>query len=150
MRILVDTNILGRLSQPGHPLQFVALQAAKTLLDQDHELRTVPQVLYEYWAIATRPSTQNGIGLSIAEAQSRLTEFKALLPLLRDERGIFEPWEEIVVDQQVHGKLTHDARLVAAMTRHKLTHLLTFNLDDFRRFSDIKVLDPAEVAARKS
>src|SRR5688572_8579866 len=54
MRILVDTNILGRLSQPEHPLQQVTARAAKTLLDEGHELRTVPQVLYEYWAIATR------------------------------------------------------------------------------------------------
>jgi predicted nucleic acid-binding protein len=146
MRILVDTNILGRLSQAGHPMQPVASHAAKTLLDQGHELRTVPQVLYEYWAIATRLAEENGIGLTIAEAQSRLDEFKILLPPLRDERGILEPWEELVVNRQVRGKPTHDARLVAAMQRHSLTHLLTFTVDDFKRFPEIKPLHPSVVA----
>jgi predicted nucleic acid-binding protein len=147
MRILVDTNILGRLSQAGHPMQRVASQAAKTLLDEGHELRTVPQVLYEYWAISTRSAEENGIGFSIAETQQRFAEFKVLLPPLRDERGILERWEEIAVSRQVRGKLTHDARLVAAMKRHGLSHLLTFNVADFQRFSEIELLDPQVIAA---
>ncbi|MEX0641079.1 MAG: hypothetical protein WD468_00180 [Pirellulales bacterium] len=46
----------------------------------------------------------------------------------------------------VKGKPAHDARLVAAMTRHSITHILTFNVDDFRRFSGIEVLQPQTVA----
>ena len=45
----------------------------------------------------------------------------------------------------VVGKSAHDARLVAAMEPHGLTHLLTFNLADFRRYSNIQLLDPAVV-----
>ncbi|MDP5018828.1 MAG: hypothetical protein NWQ43_16260 [Dolichospermum sp.] len=39
----------------------------------------------------------------------------------------------------------HDARLAAAMVAHNITHLLTFNVDDFKRFSEIVVVDPRSV-----
>ena len=39
----------------------------------------------------------------------------------------------------------HDARLVAAMLVHKLTHILTFNSDDFRRYSEIIVVNPKQL-----
>jgi predicted nucleic acid-binding protein len=45
----------------------------------------------------------------------------------------------------VLGKNAHDARLVAAMNVHGVTHLLTFNAADFRRFTTIQVMTPAAV-----
>ena len=44
------------------------------------------------------------------------------------------------------GKQAHDARLVAAMIAHRLTHLLTFNTDDFKRFSEITVVAPRSIS----
>jgi predicted nucleic acid-binding protein len=73
--------------------------------------------------------------------------FKTLFSVLRDERGLLEPWQKISLDHKVSGKQAHDAHLVAAMHRHGLTHLLTFNIADFKRFSGITILDP-EVVAR--
>lgn len=35
------------------------------------------------------------------------------------------------------GKAVHDARIVAAMRSHSITNVLTFNIADFRRYSDI-------------
>ena len=46
---------------------------------------------------------------------------------LRDERAVFEHWHDLVSQHEVRGKNAHDARLVAAMRRHGLTHLLTNN-----------------------
>lgn len=146
MKVLVDTNILARLSQAGHPQQSIAASAVKSLLEAGHELRIVPQVIYEYWAIATRPADENGLGLTITEAQGRLLEFKTLLPPLRDERGILDRWQELVVDRAVRGKPSHDARIVAAMLRHGMTHLLTFNDADFKRYPEVTVLLPSQGA----
>jgi hypothetical protein len=115
MRVLIDTNILGRLAQPRHALHPSAASAVDALDVVGHELRLVPQVIYEFWAIATRPINDNGLGFSVEDTQERLRRFKLLFPPLRDERGILEPWEKLVVDLFVKGKPTHDARLVAAM-----------------------------------
>jgi len=46
---------------------------------------------------------------------------------------------------QVKGKTAHDARLVAAMVWHDLTHLLKFNAADFVRFPGIEVFTPQQI-----
>jgi len=52
----------------------------------------------------------------------------------------------LVIAHAVMGVNVHDARLVAAMLVHGLTHILTFNTADFRRFSQITVVHPSESA----
>jgi predicted nucleic acid-binding protein len=59
----------------------------------------------------------------------------------RDERGIFSVWRDLARQYGVKGKSGHDARLVAAMIRHGLQHLLTFNVSDFHRYKEIELLD---------
>jgi predicted nucleic acid-binding protein len=49
------------------------------------------------------------------------------------------------VTHGVSGKTTHDARLVAAMIANRITHILTFNADDFARYAGIKVVHPAKL-----
>ena len=147
MRILTDTNVLARLAQPSHHQHATAQQALENLRAGDHRLYVVPQVLYEFWVVGTRPPTHNGLGLSVEEALVELTEIKALFTLLRDERAIFEHWERLVSDHEVKGKNAHDTRLAAAMVRHGLTHILTFNASDFTRFPGIVVLTPESVMA---
>jgi predicted nucleic acid-binding protein len=148
MRVLIDTNVLGRLSQPGHAMHATAVSAVKVLRDGQHELRIVPQVIYEFWAVATRPASENGLGFTIEEAEAKVSAFKAVFPPLRDERGILDRWERLVAAHRVQGKPTHDAHPVAAMERHGLSHLLTFNAKDFLRFVAVQILDPAQVVSQ--
>ena len=61
--------------------------------------------------------------------------------------AVLTEWRRLVGAYGVLGKSAHDARLVAAMIAHGLTHFLTFNLADFNRFAGITVLDPQIVAA---
>jgi predicted nucleic acid-binding protein len=146
MRILVDTNILARVAHKNHPHTPVADSALRRLWTEGHELRIVPQVIYEFWSVATRPLEHNGLGFSTEVVEADINRFKHIFSVLRDERGIFEPWQLIAATCRVQGKQVHDARLIAAMQRHGLSHLLTFNLADFARFSGIHVLDPEVVA----
>jgi predicted nucleic acid-binding protein len=46
---------------------------------------------------------------------------------------------------RVSGAQVHDARLIASMKVYGITHLLTFNADDFTRYLDITVVDPQHV-----
>ena len=149
MRILVDTNILLRLVHAGHPQQAEGEQAVRHLIRERHELRLVPQILYEFWVVATRPADQNGLGFSAGDVSRQLAAWRGLFPTLRDERGILERWQSLVDSLSVVGKSAHDARLVAAMERHGLTRLLTFNLTDFQRYPSIQLLDQAVVIAKK-
>ena len=82
--------------------------------------------------------------MTVAQAVAEVAEVKALLRPYRDERTVLDHWENLVAGHDVRGKNAHDARLVAAMRRHGLTHILTFNFQDFVRFTEIKVLTPED------
>ena len=73
--------------------------------------------------------------------------FSALFPLLLDPPTLFSEWEQLVTTHAVVGTNAHDARLVAVMLVHGVTHLLTFNTSDFTRFPGITVLDPVAVVS---
>jgi predicted nucleic acid-binding protein len=81
----------------------------------------------------------------VDEAARELVRLKSLFPLLHDTAAIFPEWEGLVSRHQVKGKEAHDARIVAAMLTHKVTHLLTFNTDDFRHYSQITAVNPRDV-----
>ena len=130
--ILVDSNILLRLVEPGHSQHATALDAIEQL-GQSRTLVIVPQNLYEFWAVATRPLENNGLGRTAGQADGEIEGFLTLFTLLRDERAIFDPWRSLVVDHDVKGLKSHDTRLVAAMQRHGVREILTFNDADFQR-----------------
>ena len=46
------------------------------------------------------------------------------------------------------GVNVHDARLVATMLVHGLTHIVTFNIRDFTRYTEITAVHPREIASR--
>ncbi len=145
MSFAVDTNILARSIHEGHPMQQVAKTAVRILLDRGETVCVLAQSLYEFWVIATRPSEVNGFGMSAVEAQTMLADFEKRLTLKTDRAGIYAEWKRLVTQHAVLGKNAHDARLVAAMKVHGITHLLTFNVGDFKRFSEITTVSPNEV-----
>ncbi len=145
MSYLVDTNVLLRYAQKSHMMRPDARRALLTLRKQAEELCIIPQNIIEFWAVATRPLANNGLGLTVDEAARETKKLKRIFKLLPDAPAIFAEWEQLVIRHQVTGKPTHDARLVAAMMAHQITHILTFNTDDFKRFSGITVVNPTSV-----
>ena len=147
MNILVDTNILIRSSSPGDKDHATAVASCAVLKSQGHELCLAPQNFYEYWSVATRPAAQNGLGLTPDRVLANFAMFETDFPLLEDVPAVFDEWRSLVSTHKVMGKPAHDARHVAAMLVHGVTHILTFNDKDFRRYPQITVLTPADVVS---
>jgi len=145
MSYLLDTNVLLRSVQKSHPMESEAANSIKLLLRQREILVITPQNLIEFWCVATRPEVNNGLGISINETVRRIESFKSVLVLLPDTDSIFSEWEQLVVRYRVSGKQVYDARRSAAMNTHRITHLLTFNTDDFKRYDGITVVNPSSV-----
>src|SRR5215471_2085980 len=97
MRILLDTNVLLRSVEPMHTHHSAVVEAIARLRETGHELLIAPQVLYEFWSVATRPMEQNGLGMTPVEAHAELVAMQRLFRLLRDERAIYRVWEQLVV-----------------------------------------------------
>ncbi len=106
------------------------------------------QVLYEYWVVATRPKggNNNGLGMNPSDVRKVVEALRGMFTFKKDERGIYDEWQKLVTQHDVKGKPAHDARLVAAMSRHHLNFLLTFKGKDFKRFTNIVVLSPQDFA----
>jgi predicted nucleic acid-binding protein len=145
MSYALDTNILARSVEPDHPMHGPANLAIEMLASGSESICVMAQSLYEFWVVATRPREQNGLGLSAVEAQARLDEFQKLFTLKTDRPEIYAEWKQLVTQHSVMGKPAHDARIAAAMKVHGITHLLTFNVGDFKRFQQITVVSPTEV-----
>ncbi len=135
------------MAEPGHVQHQFALDATDLLGKQGHDLVLVPQVIYEFWVVCTRPLNVNGLGRTALEAEAELLNFKSLFTILDESALFLAEWEKLVTVLQITGKTAHDARLVAGMTVHGITHLLTFNEQDFRRYAGITILTPAVVLA---
>jgi predicted nucleic acid-binding protein len=142
MTILLDTNILTRSAQPHHPMHQPAVDAVALLRQSGEALHLAPQNLYEFWVVATRPPGENGLGWTINQAQSELSQLETMFAIVGESPVILLEWKRLVVQYQVMGKNAHDARLVAAMIIHGINRILTFNVSDFQRYREITAISP--------
>jgi predicted nucleic acid-binding protein len=142
---LLDTNILLRLVDRASARHATALTAVARLLAAGHDLYLTAQNLIEFWAVATRPLAANGLGWDTARTLAEVNELRSRFPLLEDTPDIFPHWLDLVSAGAVSGKQVHDARLVAVMQAHSIAHLLTFNVEDFRRYAMITSVQPEDV-----
>jgi predicted nucleic acid-binding protein len=145
VRILVDTNIVLRWSDRNSPRHAIFVNAVDHLLELGYDVCCCAQVLIEFWAVATRPIENNGMGLSVADTERLMEDAKIVFSCLPEPPDIAERWQDIASRHQVNGKQAHDARLVALMLSHGITQLLTLNTPDFARYLEITPLTPAEV-----
>lgn len=145
MAVLFDTNILLRMAQKHHPHNATAERALDVLLDGNEDIVVVSQTLVEFWAVASRPLSANGLGLTIEDTAIEVQNTKYFCRLL-NELPVHEEWLRLVTKYRVSGKNVHDARLVAAMVVHGVEQILTFNGADFARYAEISVLDPFQIS----
>ena len=144
-RYLIDTNILLRYADTGASQHPLIMQALETLALRRDEVVIVPQTIYEFWSVVTRPADKNGSGWTITKVSTVIDQIIKRFPLLPDVPSVFENWLELVTRFEVKGKQVHDARLVAAIQTHNVDNLLTLNIKDFERYLEIELTHPEEV-----
>src|SRR5215218_1494630 len=132
MAYLADTNILLRWVSPSDPQHSLAVSSVKALQHRGETVHITPQNLIEFWNVATRPASANGLGMSPAEAERQVESLELLFPLVPDSPDVYREWRKLVSAAGVSGVKVHDARLAAVMLANGLTHVLTFNADDFK------------------
>jgi len=117
------------------------------LLQRGETLYYTHQSRREFWNVATRPANVNGFGLSIEEAAETLRLIDLVFARLPDRPESGKIWDRLVVQYQIIGRAVHDAQTVASMLAAGVTHLLTLNAGDFRRYPEITVVTPGEILA---
>ncbi|HEV2201332.1 MAG TPA: type II toxin-antitoxin system VapC family toxin [Bryobacteraceae bacterium] len=145
MAILVDTNVLLRAVQPGHPMNGPAVQALAVLMEREEPLVVSVQNIAEFWNAATRPESNNGLGFSIEQAQEELLKLEGFFEVLPENAVSYSAWKELLVENRVSGVQVHDARLVALMKAYAIRQIVTFNTSDFARYAGIEAIHPDKI-----
>lgn len=145
MAYLVDTNVIARWALPNDPLHPICRAAMEALKAAGEVVYVTGQNLVEFQALATRPALANGLGMSPADASTTAKLIESYFRLADENRDIYPLWRGIVDSYGVVGRQVYDARLVAVMQAHGLSHLLTLNSAHFKQFAGITVVDPNDV-----
>src|ERR1700681_4602355 len=106
--ILLDTNLLGRMTDSTDPQCAAARRAVHVLSARRERLIIVPQNLYEFWAVATRkagppPAGQNGLGMTPHQANQWLRFFQRRFSLLPDRDELLARWHTLVTTLGISG-----------------------------------------------
>lgn len=147
MIYLADTNILLRAVHRADPRHQLVRAALRALQEQGHTLKTTEKNLVEFWNVTTRPKDQNGYGLGPVETGNLLSLVERIFPVLPQSPEIYPIWRHLVTTFSVRGVQVHDAHHVAAMQANNVTHILTLNTKDFKRYAPegIVAVDPGDV-----
>ena len=143
---LLDTNILLRISQRQDPDYHPIRNALVSLGTRGARLCFTSQNIAEFWNVCTRPSGQNGYGLTTAEADRRTRIMEETFTRLPDTDEIYPEWRRLVVAHSISGVKVHDARLAATMNIHGIAHILTLDANDFARYPGINAIHPRHFA----
>jgi predicted nucleic acid-binding protein len=143
--VLVDTNVLLRQFEPEHAHHRAAVDSTTQLILSGEPVHVTAQNIAEFWAVATRPQAQNGLGFAVAVVVAALEHIERIFALLPDHPAIYDHWKRLVTTYGVIGNQVYDARLVAAMMAHGVSRILTFNAGDFARYG-IEVIHPWTVS----
>ncbi len=132
-RVILDTNIILRIADKTGPDHNLSYSIVKRLISEGYEICIIPQVLIEFWVVATRPVESNGFGWDASFTITELEKLQNIFLMLPDNESIFTHWKNLV-SQGVYGKRAHDARIAAAALAHNADAIATLNVQDFTNF----------------
>ena len=93
MNYLCDTGAVLRINDPDSSAHLETVNALNELLRRGKILIVFPQVLVEFWVVATRPKAVNGLGFSTKRAETELRDLQNIFTVLPESERIFDEWQ---------------------------------------------------------
>lgn len=151
MKIMIDTNILGRLADKHSSQHTEAKTVISILHKQQCQFYFTPQIKREFLNFAERPQgsgvEQNGIGFTKEQSIFILNHFKTQMIYIHDIVEIDRCFDQLH-KQFGGGRNVHDLYIAASMIAHYINTILTYNEKDFKSVEDagfIQILTPSTV-----
>ena len=131
--LFIDTNVLifANVREAAHHEH--ALGRIKECKAAGCDFWVSAQVLREFLAVRSRTDLFREPG-SPSVLQERIRYSRSRFRVATDSDAVIDKLLMLLGQVQVSGKQVHDANIVATMIVHDIRHLLTDNVDDFRRF----------------
>jgi predicted nucleic acid-binding protein len=139
--LFLDTNILRTATNEARQ----HYQLARDLIMAHHSsglhLCISAQIVREYMVVATRPLQVNGLGLSPNDTIHNIDEFRNRFLFFPETEEVSNELRVLIIKYRLSGARTHDANVVATMSAHGVSKLVTDNTGDFSAFSTIQTFD---------
>ncbi len=132
-RLFLDTNILIYATDESSSWHKYAIHSLSVARANGIELIVSPQILREYLSVTTRHHAMQGT-TQFDNIFNNFQEFTKEFHIVDENRNVLD---KLVREILIAGKQIHDANIVATMQTHRIQLLLTHNLDDFKRFTNL-------------
>ena len=140
-KIFLDTNSLIYLKFSSLSFHHNTKSIFISLTERNNKFHISNQILREYIASCTREKLHKSYEEVIFDCE----EFKQTFEVFEDTKQVSVSLLEICAKYQVNGKQVHDANITATMISNSISHIITANVSDFKRYSDfIKIIPIAE------
>lgn len=139
MSTAIDANVIVYSLHTASPQHLAANQALESAFSTGESIWLFPPVLTAVLRVCTHRRLFTD-PLSLADAFSNIRRILAM-PSVRvgfANDGFFDLFETVASQSGAHGKLLHDAEIVALMKQHAVERILTADRD-FLRFEGIEV-----------
>jgi predicted nucleic acid-binding protein len=132
--VFIDSNVLVFATARSSPLHARALSLIQGLHRSQTQLWISRQVIREYLVVMTRPQLGLG-GMVFSRLLDDIRDFPTVFRIADETNDVTAKLLTLIAEHRVQGKQIHDANIVATMLARGVTHLLTDNVADFKRFS---------------
>lgn len=139
---LLDTNIILRFTDSDSAEYELINNVISQILVEGGQCLITAQVITEFWVVATRPISVNGLGWTVEKTEEAVQMLINQFDLLEETPAIFPQWLSLVTSYKISGKRTHDVRIQAVMLTHNISHLLTLNPQDFVAIEGLEIIHP--------
>ena len=143
--IFIDTNILIYANVASAPYHQLATETLQTLNDSGTELWLSRQILREFIATLTRPQTFVNVQPPDVITE-RVQFFEQFFQIAEDSAQVTVRLLELLQSTPMGGRQVHDANIVATMFTAGVDRILTHNVGDFDRFSNLITVLPLVAA----
>ena len=144
-QFLLDTNILLRSSDAGSDKQVLARSSIESVIAQGHTCFLTSQIIGEYYSVVTRPISSNGFGWNSERGRFERDLWVSRFLFLEETSEVFLRWIDLIDRFEVTGRRIFDIRLLAVMQVYRISHLLTFDSDDFPELPEITITHPSQI-----
>lgn len=132
--VFIDTNVLVYAAVVESPFCLRARGLLKRLEQSTSELWISCQVIREFLAQLTRSPQPDFASRDLFAA---LSDFEHRYCVAEDHALVTHQLVLLLGQVPTGGKQIHDANIVATMLAYDIPQLVTFNIDDFRRFAGL-------------
>jgi predicted nucleic acid-binding protein len=139
-RVFVDTNILIYSTfedfEPEKHIQCI--DTLNKRLKAGTILCVSSQILREYFAISTNKNIFKK-PLSYKQATAKMKEFLSQFTLVHEKESTIHVLIALIGKYAISRQKIHDMNIVATMIDNNISHLLTYNVKDFRQINEIQL-----------